>query len=58
MTSNLDVRLAAPRQILDFVEVEKYLRAFISAIASLIAFFVCVLKTSVISGNGGFHFNM
>ena len=58
MTSYLDVRLAAPHQTLDFVEIEKYLRAFISATASFIAFFVCVLKTSVISGNGGFHFNV
>jgi len=34
------------------------LRALMRATASLIAFLVCVLNTSVISGNGDLHFKV
>ena len=57
-TSNLDVRLAAPHQYFILEDTHVNLRAFISDTASFIAFLVCVLKTSVISGKGGFHFKV
>ena len=57
-TSNLDIRLAAPHQHFIMDDTHFNLRAFISDTASFIAFLVCVLKTSVMSGKGGFHFKV
>ena len=58
ITSNLEVRRAIFGQIEYLTRFDDDIRALINATASLIAFFVCVLKTSFISGNGGFHFSV